>query len=207
MGTGRWGESGVVLTDPQGILLELAAALDASGIRYAVGGSVASSRHGEYRATNDVDVLVEIGPTTLGPLIDALGSDYHIDRTAAERAVRVGGTFTAIHLKELVKVDFFVATEEKLHRLQLERRAALTLDPSAPPVFLISAEDAILTKLVWFRRSGEVLERQLRDVAGVLKVRGDELDMEYLGHAAVVLGVRDLLDDALVRAGLGAGDG
>lgn len=195
-----------MLTDPTALLLQLAAALDAAEVRYAVGGSIASSRHGEYRATNDIDVLVEVGPSTVGPLISALGSDFHVDREAAERAVRAGGTFTAIHLRELVKIDFFVATEEKLHRLQLERREPVLLDAAAPPVYLISAEDTVLAKLVWFRRSGLVLEGQLRDVVGVLKTRGGELDREYLGHAAAVLGVRDLLAQALAKAGLAAGD-
>lgn len=195
-----------MLTDPQLLLLALAEAFRQSGVRYAVGGSIASSRHGEYRATNDVDVLAELGPASLGPFLEALGRDFHVDRVAAERAARTGGSFTAIHLGEMVKVDFFVATEEKLHRLQLERREPVVLETSAPPLYVISAEDTVLAKLVWYRRSGEVLERQLRDVAGVLKTRGEGLDREYLVHAATVLGVADLLANALEAAGLGPGE-
>lgn len=193
-----------MVTDANALLVQLARAFEAADIRYVVGGSIASSRHGEYRATNDIDVLAEVGPASIAALVAALGDDFHLDREAADLAVRSGGTFTAIHLKEFVKIDFFVATEAKLHRLQLERRESVAIDASAPPVYITSAEDTILVKLEWFRRSGGVLERQLRDVAGVLKVRGRELDLEYLGHAATLLGLRDLLARALEDAGLDA---
>ena len=63
----------------------------------------------------------------------------------------------------------------------------------------------MLAKLVWYRRSDGVLERQLRDVAGVLKTRGEGLDLAYLRHAAALLGVADLLEEAREAAGL-AGD-
>lgn len=191
-----------MLTDPHTLLPALARALETAGVRYAIGGSLASSRHGELRATNDVDVLVELGPVMLPKLVKALGGDFHLDLEAAERAVREGGTFTAIHLKEFVKIDFFVASEEKLHRLQLERREAVALSPSGPPVYFTSAEDTILAKLVWFRRSDGVLERQLRDVLGILKTRGRDLDLAYLGHAAAILGVGDLLARLREEAGL-----
>lgn len=193
-----------MVTVPNALLLQLARALGAADVRYAVGGSIASSRYGEFRATNDIDILVEVGPVTVRRLVTALADAFHVDREAADRAAQSGGTFTAIHLKEFVKIDFFVATEEKLHRLQIERREAVVVDPSAPPVYFTSAEDTILAKLVWYHRSDSVLERQLRDVAGILKTRGRELDLTYLGHAATSLGVRDLLADALEESGLGA---
>ena len=191
-----------MVTEPEGLLVQLALILDVVGLDYAVGGSVASSLHGEYRATNDIDVVVDVGPTSIGPLVAALDEAFHVDRAVAVAAAQSGGTFTALHKQELIKVDFFVATEEKLFRLQLHRKQAVRPNPSGPPVHVISPEDTILAKLVWYRRSEGVLERQLRDVAGVLKAQGPALDLVYLTHAAAILGVRDLLRDALERAGL-----
>jgi hypothetical protein len=66
----------------------------------------------------------------------------------------------------------------------------------------VSAEDIVLQKLRWFRASADVLERQLRDVAGVLRVLGARLDLRYLRTAAPRLGVADLLERALLEAGL-----
>ena len=69
-------------------------------------------------------------------------------------------------------------------------------------VWFTSPEDTILRKLDWFRRSGGVLERQLRDVAGVLKACGEDLDLTYLRAAAVSLALDEQLERSLEEAGL-----
>ncbi len=48
----------------------------------------------------------------------------------------------------------------------------------------------------------EVSDRQWNDILGVLKVQGTTLDMDYLQRWAAVLRVSDLLERALVDAGL-----
>jgi hypothetical protein len=53
-------------------------------------------------------------------------------------------------------------------------------------------------KLVWFRRGGEVSERQLNDVKGIVSVQRERLDPEYLWQWAEYLAVADLVDAALV---------
>ncbi len=47
--------------DPWAVAAAVARAFDALGVRYAVGGSLASSLAGEPRSTIDVDVVVETG--------------------------------------------------------------------------------------------------------------------------------------------------
>ena len=49
---------------------------------------------------------------------------------------------------------------------------------------------------------GEVSDRQWNDILGVLKVQGINLDMAYLRRWAANLSVTDLLERALVDAGL-----
>ena len=66
--------------------------------------------------------------------------------------------------------------------------------------YVASPEDVVLAKLEWFRSGGEVSERQLRDVLGVLKVQGERLDLAYLQRWAATLGVGDLLESALLQA-------
>ena len=57
----------------------------------------------------------------------------------------------------------------------------------------------MVQKLSWYRRGGEISERQWRDVLGVLGVQGDKMELDYLRVTADVLGVRDLLERALTE--------
>jgi len=66
----------------------------------------------------------------------------------------------------------------------------------------ITPEGTILNKLEWYRMGGEVSDRQWNDILGVLKVQGTHLDMAYLQRWAANLKVTDLLERALVDAGL-----
>jgi hypothetical protein len=59
----------------------------------------------------------------------------------------------------------------------------------------------ILAKLHWFRKGGEVSEKQWRDVLGVLKVQGERLDCAYLEAMAGRFGLADLLARARNDAG------
>ena len=95
---------------PEIALLELARVLDAINVDYAVGGSIASGHHGEIRATNDIDVLVELGPRDVRALADALGTGWHVDEEAMRQAAQGDGSLSILHLENMVKVDLFVAT-------------------------------------------------------------------------------------------------
>ena len=139
-----------MVTEPASVLQEIAGILDRLGIPYAVGGSLASGHHGEIRATNDVDVLVEIDVRGARRLVEALGSAWHVDTAAVESAVARGSSFSAIHLDRMLKVDFFVATDARLDRLQLARRVAVSLGEAAEArVWFTSPEDVVLRKLEW----------------------------------------------------------
>ena len=61
---------------------------------------------------------------------------------------------------------------------------------------LSSPEDTILAELEWYRRGGEVSERQWGDVLGVLRVGGGALDHGYLADGVRELGGGDLLERA-----------
>jgi hypothetical protein len=51
--------------------------------------------------------------------------------------------------------------------------------------------------LDWFRRGGEVSERQWSDVLGVLRVQAGALDFAYLRAMAQTMKVSDLLERAI----------
>ena len=169
--------------------------LRALGVRHYVGGSIASSAHGVPRASIDADVVAELGPRHVAPLAAALREAYYVSEERVRDAVSRRGSFNVIHLETMVKVDVFVSRDRPFDRRAFDRaRPASPEGGSEIPVS--SAEDTVLAKLEWYRRGGEVSERQWTDVTGVLRIVG-ALDEAYLRHGAVELGVADLLDRAL----------
>ena len=72
----------------------------------------------------------------------------------------------------MFKVDVFVSRRRDFDVVAAERAQLESTDETAgaPRLPTATAEDTVLRKLEWFRRGGEVSERQWWDVVGVLKV-------------------------------------
>ncbi len=71
---------------------------------------------------------------------------------------------------------------------------------AGPELFVLSAEDTLLAKLEWYRKGGEVSERQWSDVLGILRTQGPALDDAYVRRWASEIGVGDLLERARSEA-------
>jgi hypothetical protein len=182
-------------------LTPLIEAFERLGITYYVGGSVSSSLHGLARRSQDVDVIAEIGPGQVHSLVQALQRDYYVDEQAWQAAVRRGLPYNIIHLGTMLKVDLMPLKRRAFSREEARRAQPHLLEAGTHPVRVASAEDAILTKLEWFELGGRSSARQWQDLLGILKQQGAALDGAYLAQWADVLGVRDLLEQALVEAG------
>ena len=72
--------------------------LDAWGIGYGVGGSLASSYYGVSRTTADADIVVDLQAGHLDALATALEPEFYISRHAMREALRERRSFNAIHL-------------------------------------------------------------------------------------------------------------
>ncbi len=184
--------------DLEQALAPLVDALETLGIRYRIGGSIASSLHGVARATLDVDIVVHMPADAAGSLADAMGEDWYADAAAMSEAVRRGSSFNVIHLPTMLKVDVFSRGERSHDRAAFERfvRERLGEDPESRAYDFFTAEDVILHKLQWFAAGGRVSDRQWSDVVGILRSRRDLLDREYLEKWSAVLGIEDLLRQA-----------
>lgn len=176
------------------VLLQITRVLDELGVVYAVVGSFASSAYGFPRATNDVDLVAGIEPSHVPQLVAALQDSFYIDEVAVRRAVEGHRSFNAIHFVTAFKIDFFIPRGGGFGQQQLTRRRA------GGEIYLASAEDTVLAKLRWFKKGGEISERQWSDVIGVIKVQKGNLDLEYMRTWADSLDVAGLLERALEEA-------
>ena len=168
--------------------------LDSLDVPYVIGGSVASTAHGPIRSTLDVDLIADLKLRHIVPFIATLSHEFYMDEPAVRRAIERRASFNLIHLNTMVKVDVFLSKDRPFDRQQLTRRVAERISPeSDETLWILTAEDVILAKLEWFRKGGEVSERQWRDVLGVIKTQEARLDREYLLQGAAQLNVSDLL--------------
>lgn len=184
--------------EPIEVTLKVTGILEKLGIPYFIGGSLASTLYGMLRTTQDSDVIAEMRSEHIQPFLTALQNEFFIDEEMIADAVHRNSSFNIIHRETMFKVDVFIPRPRPFQKSQLARaqRQTFDLEPRISANFA-SAEDANLSKLEWYRRGGEISERQWRDILGVLKTREGGLDLDYLQKWANKLKVNDLLERAL----------
>ncbi len=168
------------------LLADVIARLDAADVPYMVTGSLASSYHGQPRATLDADIVIDPAPGSLTRLIDGLlAGGYYVDRSAALEAFRDRTQFNAIG-SDAVKVDFIVRKARPFSVEEFGRRERADLLGTTG--YIATAEDVVIAKLEWAAASGS--ERQLRDVGAIIAV-ADHLDEAYIDRWAAALGITE----------------
>ena len=186
------------MNNPVQITARVTAVLEQMGVRYFITGSLASTFHGMIRTTQDSDLVADFSSEHIDQFVSALEVDFYIDQEMIASAINTHSSFNIIHRDSFFKVDVFIPNRGSFEEAQFNRaqKQVLSIEPKIE-AYIASAEDAILSKLQWYRKGGEVSESQWRDVKGVLEVQVDRLDMRYLSQMADELAVRDLLDKAL----------
>ena len=178
--------------------LTVARALEALGVPYLVGGSMASSFHGEPRTTQDVDMVVGLKPKDIEAFVAQLGDNFYAEVSALGRAVEHRSSANLIHLPSSTKIDLFIMGGTPVDAKQMARRQRLALpEIDGAHLYVYAPEDILLQKLRWYRLGDGVSERQWRDVLTLIRVQHGRLDLDYARETAAELGVEDLLESAL----------
>jgi hypothetical protein len=185
---------------PLSVLSEVTTTLEQKGIPYALVGSFASSLHGMYRSTADIDILADIKTEQVHPLFEALRESFYLDEHTMRDAVTQSRSFNAIHFDSVFKVDIFVAGSDEFAVSQINRRVLRRLSPDkGEAVYVATAEDTVLAKLGWYRAGNETSNTQWNDVLGVLATSRNSLDIAYLETWVSRLGLTDLLQRAFAE--------
>lgn len=187
-----------MLSEPILVVATIARTFDALGIRYLVGGSVASSVYGIPRATQDVDLVADIQLSQVDAVTKAMAGEFYVDADMIRDAIRRHASFNMVHLETMFKADIFILQGDSWSREEMARARAEELEIPGGKVNIrfASPEDTLLHKLIWYKLGNQISDRQWSDILGVLKVQGDVLDHAYLDRWAPLLDVFDLLQRA-----------
>jgi hypothetical protein len=158
-------------------------ALEASGVDYLIGGAVAAWAWGEPRATQDLDLVIDIPFEAVGRLAEELKkrdmlvpAEIILDAIVEERA---DIPINAIHMYSGFKADLYPLRQgDELRRVAFQRRKRVDLGPGFGNVYLHSPEDLIIYKLWYYSLSQQT--KHLRDITAIVLTLGNELDYDYI---------------------------
>jgi hypothetical protein len=150
------------------LLRTIAASCDELGIRYMVVGSFASTAHGVPRSTQDLDLVIDPTADQLEHLLARFEPEaFYVDAEVARDALRRRSMFNVIDMRSGWKIDLVIRKARRFSVEELARRQITSI--LGVDVAAASAEDTIIAKLEWAKEGRS--ERQLDDVAGILRVR------------------------------------
>lgn len=160
------------------LLRHAARCFEKHGIPYFITGAVAAIAYGEPRLTNDIDIVVDLPAEDIPKLKSCYPEDeFYFEEDSARRAVRQRSQFNIIHPKSGLKIDVMVAKGDAFDKSRFLRARKLrpVEDMEIP---FASPEDVILKKMVFFKEGAS--DKHLRDIAGILKISGDIIDLAYI---------------------------
>ena len=168
------------------------AALKASRVEYMLGGALAEWAWGEPRATQDVDVVINLPIRSIGRFSRELEkrdmlvpADIILDTLTEDRA---DIPLNAIHIHSGLKADLYLVREgDALRQSAFQRRVLVDYGSLIGKVYVHSPEDLILYKLLYFGISGQ--SKHARDIAAMMKANTDRIDHEYIEKWVAHLGL------------------
>lgn len=152
-------------------------------------GSIAAMTYGEYRVTNDVDIVLILPLADVGKLAAAFPLDEFYcppaDVLAVEAARAEHGHFNLIHHETGFKADIYIASHDPINQWALQRRREIQFDNST--IWMAPPEYVIIGKLEFFREGGS--EKHLRDIRGMLAIT--EVDRGFLEKEIATRGLQE----------------
>jgi hypothetical protein len=167
-------------------------ALETVGIPYMITGSQASAYYGEPRFTRDIDVVADIKTGQVEAFVAYFPSnEFYCDKEMIEAEIKGRGQFNIIHTASGVKIDVILTKATSFSQTEFVRRNRCPIS-SDQKAYFASAEDVIIKKMEYYRDGGS--EKHLRDITGILKISGEEVDRGYITDWAKRLNLTEIWD-------------
>lgn len=176
--------------DQGDLLRRILDAFAASEVEYLLVGSVASAAYGEPRLTLDIDVVAALTVAKLPNFLSFFPApEFYVSSDAAAEAARTEKQFNIIHPASGWKIDIIVKKADEFDRSRFARKRSIPVFPDRS-ASVASPEDIIIKKMEYYREGGS--EKHLRDISGILRISGDELDIPYIERWTACKGLTEI---------------
>src|SRR5882762_3109363 len=149
--------------------------LNDAGIPYMLSGSLAANYYATPRMSRDIDLVIDLRENDIDRFLGLFAHDFYADREDIAEAVAARGMFNLIHNQCVLKVDFIIRKDSPYRKTEFDRRKKVDVQDS--PVWIVSPEDLILSKLWWSKESFS--EMQTKDIQNLLRTV-ENLDQAYI---------------------------
>ncbi|RPI77321.1 MAG: hypothetical protein EHM45_09535 [Desulfobacteraceae bacterium] len=175
---------------PYELLQKVVGIFERLHIPYIVTGSVAAMAYGEPRLTNDIDIVAGIKKEHIWNLLQAFPAEkYYISEEMIREAIRNQGQFNIIHPFSGLKVDIIILQNTPFDVSRFKRIRRIQPAESYEANFA-APEDVIIKKMEYYKAGSS--EKHLRDITGILKVSGTDVDRSYISSWADHLGLTEI---------------
>jgi hypothetical protein len=179
-------------------------ALEAAGVNYMIGGAIAAWAWGEPRATQDLDLVVDISMDAVNKLSSELKArdmlvpvDIILDSLIENRADL---PINAIHMYSGLKADLYPMRDgDELRHEAFRRRLEIDFGQPIGRVFVHSPEDLILYKLLYFSISHQ--SKHIRDIGAIIRSRKNQLDVGHIEKWTERLGLTAIWNEIYEELG------
>lgn len=186
------------ILDITGFLKLILEALKASKVDYMIGGAIAEWAWGEPRATQDLDVVINLPIKSIGGFSRELEkrdmlvpADIILDTIAEDRA---DIPLNAIHMHSGLKADLYVMRDgDALRQSAFQRRILVDYGPPIGKVYVHAPEDLIIYKLMYLGLSGQ--SKHARDIAAIMKAQTESIDFQYIEKWVNQLGLGGIWEE------------
>lgn len=121
-------------------------------------GSMAMAAYAGPRYTRDFDFIVHLKTSDALLLADYFKEGYYYDEGSMIDAIKHKTMFNIIDHKSNYKTDFIILRDDEFEKIKFERRKIIQfLDFN---IYVISAEDLLLSKLVWIQQIQSAIQSE-----------------------------------------------